>query len=287
MGTPRTLGEEATRETLSRDTNGERTKDIAVAMQVSRGTVFRTLQRNGVARRSRSLPTMPLADCFWAKVARGKPDECWLWTGMMGSTGYGSFGMTRSTMRKAHRVAFFLTHGRWPNVARHTCDVRRCCNPAHLLDGTHADNVRDMVERNRVSRSHQPKGSKHSQAKLTESDVALIRSLASQRTQASLASEFGVWLLPTSDSSSPARRGGTSDDTRHDLPLCGMHLFGREAVSGRLNLGACGCVRARGRVLALLRESSEPRAAPRQVRARRQEGPRDVCAAMTLSNSTR
>ena len=49
----------------------------------------------------------------------------------------------------AHRLAFEWWHGYAPNVTRHTCDNRRCYNPTHLLDGTHADNTRDMVERGR------------------------------------------------------------------------------------------------------------------------------------------
>ena len=39
-------------------------------------------------------------------------------------------------------------------VVRHTCDNTQCINPNHLLLGTHADNVRDKMERGR----HKPRG---------------------------------------------------------------------------------------------------------------------------------
>jgi hypothetical protein len=53
---------------------------------------------------------------------------------------------------------------------RHTCDNPICCNPAHLLVGTHADNVADRVERNRTAR-----GTGNGRAKLTEDEVRTIR----------------------------------------------------------------------------------------------------------------
>lgn len=49
----------------------------------------------------------------------------------------------------AHRLSFFLHHGYWPNICRHTCDNPPCFNPTHLRDGTKADNNRDKMERGR------------------------------------------------------------------------------------------------------------------------------------------
>jgi hypothetical protein len=37
-------------------------------------------------------------------------------------------------------------------VIRHSCDNRPCCEPLHLLSGTHADNVQDRVARGRTAR---------------------------------------------------------------------------------------------------------------------------------------
>lgn len=107
---------------------------------------------------------------FWSKVLISKPDECWIWQGAVGNHGYGVFSYQRRLVR-AHRTAYLYTHGHLPNIARHTCDVRSCCNPAHLLNGNRLDNARDAVARNRVSR-----GARHiTNAKLTATEVREIR----------------------------------------------------------------------------------------------------------------
>jgi hypothetical protein len=86
----------------------------------------------------------------------------------------------------AHQVAFKLTNGHWPtDQTRHSCDNRPCCNPAHLLDGTPADNSADMVERGRSNR-----GSRNGSAKLTEADVIAIR--ADTRVHREIAADYGV-----------------------------------------------------------------------------------------------
>lgn len=74
--------------------------------------------------------------------------SCILWTKCTGRDGYGRVWF-EGRMVKAHRLAFFLHHGYWPNICRHSCDVKACVNPDHLLDGTQADNVRDAIERGR------------------------------------------------------------------------------------------------------------------------------------------
>jgi hypothetical protein len=93
-------------------------------------------------------------------------------------------------------VAFYLTYGHWPLVGRHACDNRRCCNPAHVLDGTHADNRRDAVERGR----HQH-GETHWKVKITAVHVAAIRQrrAAGERLRA-IADDYGVtpqhvWMI--------------------------------------------------------------------------------------------
>jgi HNH endonuclease len=107
---------------------------------------------------------------FWNKVDVRGEDDCWLWKGFQQRDGYGTYAGER-----AHRVAYRLTNGNPLGlVVRHVCDTPTCCNPKHLLTGTHADNTHDRVER---GRSSGPKGEMHRSAILDEAAVLEIRRL--------------------------------------------------------------------------------------------------------------
>lgn len=75
--------------------------------------------------------------------------ECVLWPGAL-TRGYGVF-RRKGRNYYVHRVIYEAAYGPIPPglLVRHTCDVRNCYNPLHLLVGTVADNSRDMVERGR------------------------------------------------------------------------------------------------------------------------------------------
>jgi hypothetical protein len=124
---------------------------------------------------------------FWSKVAIHGDQECWLWQAAHDRDGRGRFWYGRPV--KAPRFAYFITHGQWPRETRHTCDTPSCVNPAHLLDGTHWDNVQDRVSRGRNGAAPRY-GSQHPQAKLSESDVRAIRN--SSESQRRLAARFGI-----------------------------------------------------------------------------------------------
>ena len=100
--------------------------------------------------------------------------ECVEWTGAKNTEGYG-LRRHSGCVTGAHRVAY-CEHRDIPLsdiaglVVRHTCDNPSCVNPDHLLIGTHADNMRDKVERNRHNR-----GEEHFRAALTWDDVDAIR----------------------------------------------------------------------------------------------------------------
>ena len=75
---------------------------------------------------------------------------CHLWTGHRDPGGYGRMFLGH-TSRGAHRVAWEVAHGPIPAgmLVLHNCDNPRCCNPAHLTLGTHAENMRQKAERRR------------------------------------------------------------------------------------------------------------------------------------------
>jgi hypothetical protein len=75
---------------------------------------------------------------------------CWPWTLYCEPEwGYGVAGW-QGGLQKAHRLAFFLTEGHWPEPqCNHHCDNPPCCNPEHLYEGTQTQNNEDMVSRGR------------------------------------------------------------------------------------------------------------------------------------------
>ncbi len=75
-----------------------------------------------------------------------------------------------------HRLVWEAHNGKIPNgkLIRHSCDNPSCMNLNHLILGTPADNMADMVSRGRSL-----KGENHNLSKLRDSDVKKIRRLRS------------------------------------------------------------------------------------------------------------
>jgi hypothetical protein len=84
-------------------------------------------------------------------------------------------------MEYAHRYAWHLTHGPIPTglYVCHACDVRACFNPDHLFLGTATANMRDALEKQRLSRgvrhSLTVRGEHNAHAVLTPDAVIDIR----------------------------------------------------------------------------------------------------------------
>lgn len=74
----------------------------------------------------------------------------------------------------AHRAVCEMAHGPAGagNVARHSCDNVKCCNPRHLQWGSQSENINDALARGRFAL-----GVKHGRAKLNDAAVVSIRKM--------------------------------------------------------------------------------------------------------------
>lgn len=128
---------------------------------------------------------------FWSKVDKSAgPDGCWLWTASLTRGGYGRYNDHGAAI-SAHRWAYEAAYGPLTDdvLVQHSCDTRRCVNPAHLFPGTPATNTTDMVLKGRNVR-----GERCHTAKLTDDQVVAIRRRyhAGGVSQTQLAAEYGV-----------------------------------------------------------------------------------------------
>ena len=84
---------------------------------------------------------------FLAKV-KAVESGCHEWQSTLHRDGYGKFSLNNK-QTAAHRVSYLLQKGEIPKGlwVLHTCDNRKCVNPAHLYLGTAKQNTRDMMER--------------------------------------------------------------------------------------------------------------------------------------------
>lgn len=145
---------------------------------------------------------------FWAKVAKGRSDECWLWTACLHKFGYGLIYVNHSS-EGAHRVSWLIHNNTIPDgmSVLHNCpggDNPACVNPAHLWLGTQADNMKDRSAKGRCNpargQQHQDRmrqcaarGDNHVCCKLKTDDCLDILNLRKQGwSYRALADLFGV-----------------------------------------------------------------------------------------------
>lgn len=107
---------------------------------------------------------------FWSNVTVSHSFKCWPWHGAVDAHGYGALRIGERTV-KAHRLAYSIANGETIDELhiRHACDNPPCCNPAHLLSGTAADNMADCISRGRNAF-----GRRVPNAKLTDEQARVI-----------------------------------------------------------------------------------------------------------------
>lgn len=137
-----------------------------------------------------------ILDRFWSHVDKRGPDECWLWTGSLGTGRYAAMrvGGKRGPMIRAHRLAYELLVGPIPTddsfhgtCVCHRCDTRHCVNPAHLFLGTQAENIADM---RRKGRGPKVAGARNPNARMSPQQVSMIRATAGKHRD--IAKVFGI-----------------------------------------------------------------------------------------------
>ncbi len=116
------------------------------------GACLLEASRAALVLRSDGVPkagTPPFAR-LWGRCTLNAASGCWEFTGRLNADGYGSLRFA-DRMEKAHRVAWWLTHGHPGDL--HVCHQRDnppCCNPAHLFLGTNRDNMIDRQSKGRT-----------------------------------------------------------------------------------------------------------------------------------------
>ena len=118
-----------------------------------------------------------------------KSGYCWEWTGRRNKSGYGLTAI-RGGSELAHRAYWQLVIGEVPAgmYLLHSCDNKRCVNPAHLRVGTHAENMAEAKERNRM---RPMRGSANGMAKISYEIAEEIRRDETS-SNVSLAKKYGV-----------------------------------------------------------------------------------------------
>jgi hypothetical protein len=129
---------------------------------------------------------------FWQQVDRSQGDEsCWLWTGPK-RFAYGVFSLSTRRGTGAHRISWLIHNGPLAEGMHvlHKCDNPLCVNPAHLWSGTHQDNMRDRMVKNRT---HRPIGELSSKCKLTADQVReIVKLLEAGYSHRTIGKMYGV-----------------------------------------------------------------------------------------------
>ena len=75
--------------------------------------------------------------------------ECWEWQGALTSSGYGQIVTTGNVHHAVHRLSFeIFRQNEFKDylLVLHSCNNKKCFNPAHLYQGDHSTNLNDAIK---------------------------------------------------------------------------------------------------------------------------------------------
>ena len=140
---------------------------------------------------------------FWSKVDKRDLDDCWEWQASLDTRGYGNLGIPKNDgtgryiTQRAHRMAWEFTNGKLEGSVQHlchTCDNRKCVNPAHLFIGNAKVNMADCISKGRLN---DRSGENNPRAKVTEDIVRAVR--AETLTLSKLMAKYNLPQTTVSD----------------------------------------------------------------------------------------
>ena len=133
---------------------------------------------------------MSIVDRIMARVEVNAETGCWVWQGGCNGDGYGQITDDSGTTQKVHRVMYehsvaSIQHGM---KICHSCDNPPCCNPAHLFQGTDAENREDARQKGRL-----PHGERAPTAVISDSvAIEVIERLMRRESHRSIARLLGI-----------------------------------------------------------------------------------------------
>lgn len=151
---------------------------------------------------------------------RGYITPCLIWTGPIGTRGYGLNYVSRRVSERvnenegAHVTAYRVFIGKFERglVVCHRCDQPACINPEHLFVGTQSDNLQDAMNKGRRDFSWM-RGERNYACKLSAAQVKDITERPYYRgVQRDMAKEFGVGQSHISGIRSHKKRAEASID---------------------------------------------------------------------------
>jgi Mor family transcriptional regulator len=161
--------------------NGKSISKVASIYKSSNGTILNILKKNSVPRRKQAEAQTGIyrnnAEKFMKKLIK-KENGCLEYPTSKNKNGYATTCYKGKPI-SAHRFAYILFKKEYnPHLhVLHKCDNPSCCNPDHLFQGTHKDNMNDRDIKGRTYNLTPKIGEKSHLSRFKDVDIIQIRSL--------------------------------------------------------------------------------------------------------------